>query len=309
MNERLDIAMDEWLCNYKKNSVKPATYNRLRVSYDMMLRYMISAKDVQAVTTTDIQKYLNRLADEGYALSTIKKQFTLLTAFLKHEYAQGEIKNPIYLAVKLPVEEIVKKPAKKIEIYSQIEQHKLTKVLNTLDDRLYGAAILMLETGMRVGETLALTWDDIDWDRRAVSIEKTLVRLSGAANDVFVQASPKSKSSRRTIPLSNRALDVLERLSESTRGSNYIFYDARNHTRPCTYDQLRFRLQTACKRAGVPYRGNHAFRHTFATNCYHRGCNVNILSKLLGHADVSITYNIYIHLYGNDLEEMRNVIG
>ena len=308
MNERLDVAMNRWLLDYKKNSVKAATYDRLRVSYDMMLRYMISAKDVRTITTTDIQKYLNRLAEEGYALSTIKKQFTLLTAFLKHEHAEGRIKNPVYLGANLPVEEAVKKPMKKIETYSQIEQRKLMKVLKTLDDRLYGAAVLMLETGMRVGETLALTWDDIDWDRQAVTIEKTLVRLSGTTNDIFVQSSPKSKSSRRTIPLSDRALDVLDRLSESARGAKYIFYDERNSARPCTYDQLRFRLQAACKRANVPYKGNHVFRHTFATNCYNRGCNVKILSKLLGHANVSITYNIYIHLYGDALEEMRKVI-
>ena len=309
MNERLDAAMNRWLLDYKKNSVKAATYDRLRVSYDMMLRYMISAKDVSAITTDDIQKYVNRLAEEGYALSTIKKQFCLLAAFMKHEYAQGRIKKPVYLSVELPVEEAVRKPAKEMETYSQLEQRKLTKVLNTLDSRLYGAAILMLETGMRVGETLALTWDDIDWDRRAVTIGKTLVRLSGATNDIFVQPSPKSKSSKRTIPLSDKALDILDRLSESARGSKYVFYDNRNRGKPCTYDQLRFHLQGACKQADVPYKGNHAFRHTFATNCYNRGCNVKVLSKLLGHADVAITYNIYIHLYGDALDEMRKVIG
>ena len=308
MNERLDAAVNRWLLDYKKNSVKAATYDRLRVSYDMMLRYMISAKTTSDVTTNDIQKYINRLAEEGYALSTIKKQFNLLAAFLKHEYAQGRIRNPVYLAVRLPVEEAVKKSVKKIETYSQIEQRKLMKVLSTLDNRLYGAAILMLETGMRVGETLALTWDDVDWDRRAISIDKTLVRLSGTTNDIFVQGSPKSKSSRRTIPLSDRAIDILDRMSENTRGSKWIFYDNRNRAKPCTYDQLRFQLQTACKLAGIPYKGNHAFRHTFATNCYNRGCNVKVLSKLLGHADVSITYNIYIHLYGDALEEMRKVI-
>ena len=116
MNERLDVAMNRWLLDYKKNSVKAATYDRLRVSYDMMLRYMISAKDVRTITTTDIQKYLNCLADEGYALSTIKKQFTLLTAFLKLEYAQGRIKNPVYLAAKLPVEEAVKKPVRRLRL-------------------------------------------------------------------------------------------------------------------------------------------------------------------------------------------------
>ena len=67
-------------------------------------------------------------------------------------------------------------------------------------------------------------------------------------------------------------------------------------------------MQQACKEANVDYRSVHTLRHTFAANWYNRGCDVKILSKLLGHADVSITYNIYIHLYGDTLEEMRKVI-
>ena len=75
----------------------------------------------------------------------------------------------MYLGVKPPTETSIRTPAKNIETYSQTEQRKLLKVLNTMEDRLYGAPILRLETGLRVGETLALTWKDIDWDRRAVS--------------------------------------------------------------------------------------------------------------------------------------------
>lgn len=75
-----------------------------------------------------------------------------------------------------------------------------------------------------------------------------------------------------------------------------------------SYEMMRWNIQVACKEAGVPYLGQHVFRHTFATNCYRRGCNVKILSKLLGHADVGITYNTYIHLLDDGLEEMRSVL-
>lgn len=310
MNERLDVAMNRWLLDYKKNSVKAATYDRLRVSYDMMLRYMISVKEVKAITTNDIQKYLNRLADEGYARSTIKKQFTLLTAFLKHEYAQGNVKNPVYLAVKLPVEEVVKKPAKKIETYSQIEQKRLLSVLSGLEHRTYGCLILMLEAGLRSGEAQCLMWDDILWEQKAIRVDKTLVRLSSNKGLSFVQNSAKSKTSNRTIPLSDRAMHILERLSETAEDLNgLIFPSSDDPFLPISYCTVKYYLKKACAKANVKYRSAHSLRHTFATNCYHRGCNVKILSKLLGHADVSITYNIYIHLYGNELEEMRKVIG
>ena len=70
------------------------------------------------------------------------------------------------------------------------------------------------------------------------------------------------------------------------------------------YEALRWQTKCACRDAGIEYRGEHVFRHTFATNCYYKGMDIKILSKLLGHADVNITYNIYIHLYGDGFEEM-----
>ena len=60
--------------------------------------------------------------------------------------------------------------------------------------------------------------------------------------------------------------------------------------------------------AQIEYRGMHVFRHTFATNGYYKGCEIKKLSKLLGHASVTITYNTYIHLYGDALEELRSVV-
>ena len=75
-----------------------------------------------------------------------------------------------------------------------------------------------------------------------------------------------------------------------------------------SYEALRYQTQHLCKSADVPYRGEHAFRHTFATNCYHKGIDVKILSKLLGHADVNITYNIYVHLYGDGFDEMYEAL-
>ena len=88
---------------------------------------------------------------------------------------------------------------------------------------------------------------------------------------------------------------------------DYIF--AGEDRQPISYEALRWQIQRACDEANVPYKGQHVFRHTFATNCYYRGCDVKILSKLLGHADVAITYNVYINLFGDALEEMRSVVG
>lgn len=306
---RLYVAIGEWLEETKKNSVKTLTYDRLIISYKLMLKYGISEFYVRDISSRDMQRYLNALVVDGYSMSTIKKQFNLLTAYWKWAMSQGLIETPVYLGVSLPSESSVSSPKAEIQVYSENEQAKLLRCLRTLKHDQYAAVILMLEAGLRIGEVLALDWNDILWSRRAVKVHRTLIRMSSETT-TFVQESPKSKTSRRTVPLSNTALETLKQL-QAKRGisDGLIFAKPDDPDMPYSYSSIEFHIRQLCKDLGISYRGLHAFRHTFATNCYERGCDVKILSKLLGHADVAITYNTYIHLYGDALEEMRKVIG
>lgn len=159
---------------------------------------------------------------------------------------------------------------------------------------------------MRVGEVLALGWDDIDWKRRAVKIRKTVVRIVDKKRS-YIQNTAKSYSSNRTIPLSRDALDILKWIKDTDVCPSETIAHDENGER-LSYEALRWWTQKACDEAGVKYYGQHVFRHTFATRCYEKGCDVKMLSRLLGHADVTITYNVYIHLFGDALEEMRAVV-
>lgn len=306
MEERtLYIRTKRWLEQYKKNSVKPTTYDRLETSLSLLQDYPISRMDILDLTEEDLQEYINQMVDDGYALSTIRKQYHLVSAYLKYAMVKGDISRPIYEEAKLPNQTSVKKKAREVISYSQIQQAVLKKELRTYARPGYAAALLMLETGMRIGECLALSWGDILWDRRAININKTLIRITNRRK-MEVQGSAKSYTSNRIIPMSTEAMRVLRDLAaKGTDG--YIF--AGEDGKPISYEAMRYQIQRACDVANVPYFGQHAFRHTFATNCYYRGCDVKILSKLLGHSDVTITYNIYIHLFGDALEEMRSVLG
>lgn len=305
-NPTMEDGIRNWINDFKKETVKAATYNRLLISYKQFLKYAISRLRVLDVRSVDIQKYVNALIRDGYSASTVKKQFNLISAYMKYAYSEGYIRTPVYLSVKLPKQPKRKTSSEKVKTYSLLEQKRLLEEFNTMKHKVYALAILMLETGMRVGEALCLTEDDIDWDRRAVTINKTLVRFTTQKGVNFVQNGAKSDTSNRVIPLNRKALSVLKELCDGRRG--YIF-SGEDRDKPFTYETVRYHLKEACKNAEVEYKGNHAFRHTFATNCYRRGCDVKLLSKLLGHADVAITYNIYIHLFGDDLEEMRSVLG
>ena len=295
--ENLADCIRMWMIDYKKNSVKPSTYDRLIVSRKLLERYTLAWMPTDRITVDDIQRFVNELVRDGYAWTTIKKEYSLLTAFYKFAYSRGLSSTLPYVGVELPREANVKKLRKDIDIFAPWEQECLKRVLYTLEDVSYAAGILMLETGMRVGETLALEWDDILWNRRAIRVSKTLVRLGGVNGWMFVQRNPKSKSSIRTIPMSKNAEGLLRRLLSFRKTENpYLFPNENDPKLPISYDALRYRLQSAFSKANVEYRGFHTFRHTFASNCYAKGCDVKILSKLLGHRDASITYNIYMAL-------------
>lgn len=299
-------AMREWMVNYKANSVKPSTYDRLQTSYDLMCRYGISNIEIDDLTTLDLQQYLNALVRDRYALSTIKKQYHLISEFVDYANLSGILQKPLYKGVRLPSESAVKKHKREVTTYTKDEEKRLRQVLYRGDSPAYYAALIMLETGMRIGEVLALNWSDVDFRRRSVRINKTVVRISNGRRS-YVQNAAKSHTSNRTIPLSREALRILEALYEKDDLKEFIIHN--RHGGLLTYEAVRWWIRKACDEADVSYYGQHVFRHTFATNCYERGCDVKILSKLLGHSDVTITYNIYVHLFGEGLEEMRSVIG
>lgn len=297
----------EWLVKYKKNSVKASTYDRLETSFSQFVKYDISKMRVEDLTPDDLQKYLNQLVLDGYALTTIKKQYHLLTGFIEYANLNGLILRPIHKGVRLPAESAVKKHRKNVMAYTHEEQERLIDILEQGDSDAYYAIMLMMETGMRAGEVLALTWSDIDWRRKSIRISKTMIRLGNGKRN-YIQQEAKSFSSNRTIPMSTRAYELLQRHKfRITHDREAVFQTVKGEY--LTYEALRWWTKKACDEADVPYYGQHVFRHTFATNCYERGCDVKLLSKYLGHADVTITYNVYIHLFGDALEQLRTIVG
>ena len=281
-----------------------STYDRLLTSVKALEGFEIATMPIGEITCIDIQRYVNELIKRGYGLSTIKKQMRIVTAPLKQASALHIISKDPGIGIRLPSRYNVAKPERLIEAYTDEEQTALRSVLYNGQRAGYSAIILMIETGLRVGEALALRWQDVQLTRKRIYVRNTVVRLANRKQS-FVQDSVKSESSRRTVPLTPEAIRLLERLYE--RRKNEWVFTNRDGER-LSYEALRYQTRIACQEAGIEYRGEHVFRHTFATNCYHKGIDVKILSRLLGHADVNITYNLYIHLYGDGFDEMYTAL-
>lgn len=300
---------ETWLYQRKKNSVKSGTFTRLLTSLDMMKRYPIWVAPLSQLNGDCVQRYLNQLVADGYALTTIKKQYNLITGYVRYLIGEGVPILPIFLNVSIPSEDAVQKHKEEVVSYGKVEQKRLINTCENNDGLAARIVILLIETGMRIGELLALKWEDIEWDRRAVYIHRTLVNHNSRKTTIL-QNSPKSKSSKRHVPLSQRAMGVLERMFDEAADETGLLFplDNEHPDMPVGYPTCRTEVTKLCKLANVKYSGFHIFRHTFASNCYYKGCDVKKLSKLLGHADVAVTYNTYIHLFGDDLESLRSIV-
>ena len=302
MNNELTLHdfIDVWLEMFKKNAVKISSYERLITSQKALEHYEISRKRICDISFFDIQKYINTLVEDGYSMSNIKKQVLIVTAPLKQAAAMKILNADPSVGIQMPSEAKVQKKAKEVVAYTKEEQDKLwKKIIQHPENVGYSAVAFETETGLRAGELLALKWSDVDITHCKMKIHATIVNPQ-YTNQAEYQDSAKSKSSHRAVPLTPKAVAILKRLREN-RQTEWVFeQDGERYS----YQKLTYQTKKLCREAGVKYHGEHVFRHTFATNCYYKGIDVKILSRLMGHSSVQVTYNIYINLYGDGFDDM-----
>ena len=124
-----------------------------------------------------------------------------------------------------------------------------------------------------------------------------------------VQRTTKKESGKRTIPLNGRVMEAVQPL-KTQRGIGCPYVFATQTGRYLSYRNLLAMMEKACEAAEVAHWGLHALRHSFASNLYARGVEVKIISKLLDHASVEITYNRYIHFFEGDIDDtLRQAVG
>ena len=178
-------------------------------------------------------------------------------------------------------------------VLSRAEQEKLERHLAGRGGCAELGILLCMHTGIRLGEICALRWEDVSADGRVITIRRTLQRLhvsDGERKTALVFDMPKSRSSARQIPVPTR---LLERLRESRAAPGcYLLTGTEQPMEPRC---IQRRFKSALKAAGVNDINFHALRHTFATNCIARGCDPATLARILGHSDVSVTLNTYVH--------------
>ncbi len=319
-NVKLSDGLHVWLETCKKQELKPASYDRLESTIICQIEPRIGWRDISDLTDTIIQSELLDpiLIDDGLSVSTAKKAYNALNAYLKYAVYKHMITyNPMGM-IKAPKqnnsEDAYRDALEDTEneadqALSKEEMKKLQSVLYTCwkrppQNRRYvngGAIDLILHTGLRMGEALALKWSDINTNKNTLSVTKNLIRVKNRGKGdekykLILQDTPKTNKSRRVLPLNKAALAALEDLKKAPGYKPNGFIIHTSEGRPLLPRTIEEMLENMCKAAGIRKIGVHALRPTYATRLFEKNVDIKIISELLGHSSTEITYRIYIHV-------------
>ena len=302
---KLEDFMKEWMTSVKRRTLKDTSYDRLECTVINNIVPCIGSYKINELTYGIIQnEVINRLQDDGKSYSTIKKAYNALNESMKYAIFPKEIivKNPM-LGVVMPSPEQFDTKEIRYLIEEEIARFKNAATATWGNGKpiypLGYAMILTLNTGVRVGEALAWRWSDYDETGGILHTNGTLVRVrdrtEGERRWKQQFQTTKTKNGKRSIPVNAAAKTALNELKKTRYFGKDSPILAQADGTFNTIDNFTRTFEAILKRANIRPCGIHTLRHTFATQLIAKNTDVKIVSSLLGHSSVEITYNIYVH--------------
>lgn len=289
----------KWM-EYKRPYVKESTFAAYTLSIKNGILPVFGECD--DLTEDIIQEYILDRIKEGLAKRTIQGYLMVLKMIMKFASGKGWMQYHDWKAV-FPTS------AKgKIEInILTVAEHR--KVLSYIKENFtfYSLGIyISLTTGLRIGEVCGLKWEDVDCDRGVLSVRRTVERVyvldNGQHFTKIIMSEPKTTNSRRDVPICKELMSMVKPLKKVVNENFYVLTNAEKPTEPRTYRNFFYGLM---KKLGIPHIRYHDLRHTFATRCIENKCDYKTVSALLGHSNISITLDMYVH---PDETQKRNAV-
>lgn len=300
--------LNDWINHYVRITAKARTVVRYTEIINKHICPSLGDQEMNLLSSIELQKFVtellakgNKRTGEGLSSSAVNSIITVIKNSLSVAYGLRLINSNPAESIKRP-----KSVEKKIECFSISEQKQIEQEI-LIDKRkyLYGV-VLCLYTGLRIGELLALEWQDIDFTNGALSVNKTCYegkKREGGFGRVV--DSPKTESSRRVIPLPKQIMPMLKK---AKKNSDSEFVIAKSN-KPLSVRTYQRNFATLLEKLHIAHRGFHALRHTFATRAIECGMDVKTLSEILGHKDPTITLNRYAHSLMDHKKDMMNRVG
>lgn len=277
---------DEWVI-YKKPRIKESTYSNYTFKMNKYLRKEFGEKSLYELLSYDMNKYVEKLQLK-FSSKTIRDIMTVLKSILRY----AERKYDIDFKLDLISSPLLYK--KEVEIFNDRDKKKLEKYLLASSDIKSLGILISLFSGMRIGEICSLKWSDIDFDKNIINVNHTLQRVYLGKKDTKVVITvPKTKKSIRKIPLSKVLSNKLKPISKEYPKNAFVLTGLEDKfVEPLGYRYTYKIILNACH---ISYKKFHCLRHTFATKCVAVGMDIKSLSEVLGHANVNVTLDIYVH--------------
>lgn len=311
----------EWF-EYRKDAVKGATLTNDRAQFENHIANSdFGQLPMKNISLIECEKFINKLYHKNLQPGSIRRIKSLVSTALDYAVAKDYIINNYMRYVKVNANLCAINEKSSSDVWTDDEVKKLwdesmSQWKNKKKYRHSAVLMVLIFTGCRIGELLALTWGDVDIKNKKIIINKNFTRYRNE-DGVFIDdiVAPKTESSHRTILLTEAAifwLCEIKRRSEyygiKTGDNDRIIVSKRNKIlRQCNVDR---RIEVFCQAVGITYKSSHSGRKTYTSMCIDGGADIASVSKDLGHKSISTTQNSYYRCRRNDAERLtiRNKI-
>lgn len=284
-----------------KNSVREHVYIRNLNHFNNLIEPYFKTFSINEIKPIQLEDWQNRLLLKYKPLSVVKYRSILYSIFEK-AFQNDIIKSNPLSKVKSPL--TIKSKFKKLNDIEDDEifpfnKDEIIKILNSTTGNLYYFIAIMIYTGMRPGEIISLTWNDIDFEKKRIAVDKTTV--NGKVGDV------KTQSSVRYVDIIPVLENELHNLYKETGHTEYLLLSSFN--KPFySHDIISKRFRELLTDINIKERKLYNLRHTFASTMITQGQNILWVSRMLGHKDISITLKVYAKfIKENEDERLENL--
>lgn len=278
--------------------VKESTLANYTLKADKHILPRFGGHNIAEITQNSVYQFIRDKQNTGLSNRYITDILILMKSVFKYAARTYRIINPME-GIIMP-----KKQKQEIRLLSADEEHILEQYIAENQNLTTPGIALTKLTGVRIGELCALKWEDVDIEKRILTVRKTVQRIQckgGNSRTKLIITDPKSETSKRTIPIPDCIIEMLKKYRNKAE-----YFVLSGSAKPVEPRTMQYRFAKILKNGDLPSVHFHALRHMFASKCVKLGFDIKSLSEILGHSGVEITLNRYVHSSFEQKSEFMN---